>query len=379
MSRNTISATARNTLMVWTAGLAASVAAWAAPQVTTTTTRAPAAQVRSTCVGCTDSVLMHRDELFRKLKALRREFEQPISVAERELLSRELTAVIMELQAIPSASASAAPRARGGALLRSPDRVVVSVGPAEKWGYVGVTFDGMSVEDRRLGTIRWFAYPRIVTVDPESPAARAGLLRGDTLLAFNGMDVVDREFMLSRLLVPKERLSMRVRRDGDDKEFRVIVGEPPGYVVRRISPDGFGPARLGVVAPPGVAQVAPPPPAAWPAQPPVAAAPRARSTFTGSVYFFNNPVAGATIEPLNDGLAALTGATEGVFVVRVTPQSEAHRSGIRSGDVIVSTRDGQRIRDTRDLTLLIAEGNRGEGLPLVILRERKRQELILRW
>jgi len=364
------------------AGLALSAAAATAsasvPQVSgATATAAPRpAQARLRCVNCSDSVRLHLEGLFRRMEELRGELDRRLTSDERQKLSEELIATLRLIEKdMPPPGASA------GFIQRSPGRITVTV-QRERRGYIGVNLEGISSEDREAGIVRWFEYPRVISIDPDSPAERAGLVRGDTLLAFNGIDIVNREFVLAKLLVPNDRLNIRVRREGDAKEFRLVVAEAPAYAVRRMAPvplmdvaQSGGQSSVAVAAPRAVE----PPSAAVSVPGRRAPEVSVRTPFTGQVYFFNNPIGGATIEPLSDGLVTLTGASDGVFVVRVTPGSQAERSGLRAGDVIVSTKGGEIIKSTRDLTLALAQSDRADGVLLVIVRERKRQELTFRW
>ena len=58
----------------------------------------------------------------------------------------------------------------------------------------GSAFSAAGAETRDGGRregdfIQYFAYPSIIAVDPESPAQRAGIVTGDVLIAYNGLDV----------------------------------------------------------------------------------------------------------------------------------------------------------------------------------------------
>ena len=63
----------------------------------------------------------------------------------------------------------------------------------------------------------------IVSVDPNSPAARAGLRAGDRLTRLNGVNVVD--FIDYQALSAQRRLTVQALRDGQALEFSVRKGE----------------------------------------------------------------------------------------------------------------------------------------------------------
>ena len=70
-------------------------------------------------------------------------------------------------------------------------------------------------------------------MDPASPAQRAGLAPGDTLMAYNGRDVRTDEISMTRLLVPKSTVKVRVRRDGKVKDLPVVVADAPARIKER--------------------------------------------------------------------------------------------------------------------------------------------------
>ena len=83
--------------------------------------------------------------------------------------------------------------------------------------------------------IRYFGYPEIISVEPNSPAERVGITRGDQIVAYDGADVRDREINLTRLLQPTRRITVRVRRDGEEREFPIVVSTPPRRIIERMN------------------------------------------------------------------------------------------------------------------------------------------------
>ena len=355
--------------------LATAACVLAAPAV------ADAQSARARCRDCErdDSIWIktraRQEVLAARFDSLRWEFERTARTdAEREELRRELSAALRALQ-----SAIGQERVVTGTLSPSRKAYVeaVRVGKgsvsiayrAEPSGYLGVSFDGVNYEDYRDDEriIRFFQYPRIALVEPASPAERAGIRQGDTLLALNGMDVVRTgEISLTKILVPERRLDVRVRRDGDQKTLVVTVGSAPDYVVRRASPSiAVAPMAPRMQSGEGRRQQV--------RSPQAAPMPEAQP----SVWVFSEGMGGARMETVTEGLGRALGVESGVLVVRAAPGSPAHESGLRDGDVIQSA-GGQRVRSTRDLRLVLMS-TRDDAVRLEIVREGKKREVIVRW
>lgn len=72
-----------------------------------------------------------------------------------------------------------------------------------------------------------YVYPRVKYVLPRGPAARAGLVRGDLLVAVNGKD--GREGALFPDYTPGATYRVRIRRGADEREVLLRVEPtPPG-------------------------------------------------------------------------------------------------------------------------------------------------------
>ncbi len=353
------------------------------------TSGAQAATVRrrSSCVNCSDSARAKHDMLLTKLDSLRWEFgNRRLTESEQLVFAREISATMQALQAFMEANGArvSASATATGATAGSGDSFTFSV-QVSKRGYLGITFDGPSYgyPPERPDVIRFIQYPKIASVDPASPAERAGLIIGDTLLAMNGTDVVENSITLSKILIPDDKVTLRIRRDGDAKEFRVVVAEAPAYIVRRVTPMPpdvvtIVPSPYGAVAPVpaqtpraevGVRGRAPEP-AAVPRAPDAQAAPR--------VFLFGPAIGGARVQTITAGLSKALGVKEGVLVTEVPPGSPAHYSDLRDGDVIISAA-GTDVATERALSRVIMFADREDGVTLVILRDKKRQEVVLRW
>jgi serine protease Do len=211
--------------------------------------------------------------------------------------------------------------------------------------------------------IRYFTYPEIVSVEPNSPAERVGIARGDQLIAYDGADVRDREINLTRLLQPSRRITVTVRRDGAERQFPVIVVRPPARIIERLElsvPDGLPdslPARVLMLH----------------------EAPRA-----GRILEFDRmdassaPVAGAKLAEIrSEDLGHVFGVSRGVLVTDVF-SDPAREAGLHGGDVIVRA-DGRDLTSVAQLRRIVAAHGGDRAVELEIVRQKKTRSLTLRW
>jgi len=291
-------------------------------------------------------------------------------------------------------------------------------------GYMGITFSATMRADAGASggeVFRFAENPTVETVEPGSPAERAGVTKGDEILLIGGQPVVGRDVLFTRLQRPGSRLPIRIRRDGDTRDVTLIVGEPlksvdnscpfldarimaafgdPFTVATPMPPLGIvrvGP-RNGVViarspapptpetpaptrAPGGSVSAAPPAPIV----PSVPLPPPAQTWVRGSepVFTFTGTpaapmvIAGATIIRTNADLRETFGVKSGVLVLDVARGSPAYNSGLRGGDIIVSAGRGAV---TSPLSIQRAiEVADGSEVPLKIIRKKKEHTLVLRW
>lgn len=167
----------------------------------------------------------------------------------------------------------------------------------------------------------------IVQVMPGSPAAQAGLRRGDIILTVAGQAVNTRRELADLLaeLQPGDTVQVDVRRGDANRTFSVTLGERAGR------------AHLGVIA-------------------------------VG---------AGLDVQALDRLLPApmapqLRGQPAAV-VVEVMADSPAARAGLQVGDLIIAV-DGEPLRAATDLATQIAKRRVGDEVALTVVRTDGRQE-----
>ncbi len=96
-------------------------------------------------------------------------------------------------------------------------------------GYAGLAIQGLTPELARAFGLDDARGAVVAGVDPDGPAAGAGLRRGDVIVSFRGRPVVsdnDVRTQLSRLK-PGERAVLEIVRDGRRREVTMVLSEPP--------------------------------------------------------------------------------------------------------------------------------------------------------
>lgn len=235
-------------------------------------------------------------------------------------------------------------------------------------GWVGITYsvDGRTDNEGRLV---YSDYPVVVSVDPGSPAARAGIAAGDTILAFNDRDLRRHAFPIRTMIQPGKPFVIRARRGGANRVTKLIVAERPSD-----RPEKFElllreaqPGQLGEPVMPATPFVLIPGPQ-----------PLVRLTIPRAITALSVPLAGAEVRSLSVDLARTLGVKpEGLFIVSVAEGTPARGSGLRDGDVLL--RAGNiSLLNPHDLRRVI-ESALDRELKLEILRQRKLQTVMLKW
>jgi len=259
-------------------------------------------------------------------------------------------------------------------------------------GWLGFIAQGPSliISDSSGTRHRFFAYQPIISVDPGSPAERAGIEPGDVLVAYNGIDLMNHEFNFGAMLVPKKRVDVTVRRDGEIKNYSLTVASPPQDVSRRriemervpasgaifVGPDGerfggggdrpIGPVRAAggggsrMGGPGGLSGML--------------------RALPGQKLFFLSPngLFGANLSNMSDELARILKLKKGVLVNEVPEDTPAFRSGLRTGDVIITANDDSvtTVGDLRDAVLRHFANHAAE---LQVVRKQKVKKLTVSW
>jgi len=230
-----------------------------------------------------------------------------------------------------------------------------AMGGASNIGYVGVSLSGAQLRAVTPGGVMTShcEYPLVESVDAGSPAERAGIAAGDTLVAYNGRDVLQVAVNYPELFVAGQQVRVRVRRSGRVRDLPVNVvpraeerammfvrsfgGEGPSGPAGRVfvtqtAPGGPLPTG-GVVGRPGL--------------------PGAQLT----------SFAGAQFTTIDDDFAQTIGLDAGVLVLRAPIGTPAADAGLRGGEIVRAV-NGTPVRDAGALLRLLV--NSGHEAKLLV-------------
>ncbi len=201
-------------------------------------------------------------------------------------------------------------------------------------------------------------YPVVASVEPGSPAQTAGLVAGDTILAYNDVDAHTDPAGVQRFLQAGKQIVIKIRRNGV-RSLRLTVARRSANNVYRegvtISVDESASLPLMSSVPDG----------------PIAIA---ASVAPGRVA----PFAGAYFARLNAGLAnALKVRNTGVLVVSVGSGSAAMRSGLEAGDVITRA-DSIAVMSPMGIATAVRLAS-GHSISLDVTRHGAPKKLTISW
>jgi C-terminal processing protease CtpA/Prc len=345
-------------------------------------------QVRSGDAEYERTLRRARQQLEERLDSLQREFEGlGLDAPDRTALSRQLRTLISSLDDLRQLEQEMIGVRVSESTAQSLQRAKIRVGELASTqafaaariratmttlqpGWIGINAEAphtRMIVRNDSAYIRYLTYPEVVSVEPNSPAERVGITRGDQLIAYDGADLRDQEINLTKLLQPARRLRVTVRRDGEEHEFPVVVGKPPFQVMERrllSVPAGTldGSAERVVVLPPS--------------------APGAR-VGRGMVLFNrldpeSAPLAGAQLVWIQgDAWRGIFDVGSGVLVTDVF-SDPARTSGLKVGDVILRA-DGQDLTSVAQLRRIVDTHRSDRTVELQIVRQKRARTVTLHW
>jgi serine protease Do len=213
--------------------------------------------------------------------------------------------------------------------------------------YIGATVRELEASEAKNG-----AGVYVESVQPDSPASRAGLQAADIVTRFDGETVRSvRQFTRLVQETPSGRsVTATVRRDGRQMDMSIVPEQRPFMSSDRLR-QRLDEARARID----------------------------RIPFDLDFDFdfdFDGPRTigrsrlGVSIEELTPQLAAYFGAKNGVLVASVADNTPASRAGLRAGDVIVSV-NSQTVAASRDLVRALRDAGLDAEVTIGIVRDKK--------
>ncbi len=296
---------------------------------------------------------------------------------------RELK-LVRELRGLPAEDALGRRRlleelqlhVRDGAAMMSAveARCVSGNGPARA-GYLGLNTD---VVGERVGTEVRNVVAIVKSVEPGSPAQRAGLKRDDEVLSIGGVSPHGSD--VGELLVPGRSVVVRYLRDGDARETTVVVakrpegfGESCGEIERIMMPLNLPVAgRIFIEDTPGGRRVV-----VGEAGPGAEALPRQTYSFSFTTDSRSSRLyGGAEFRTLTEDWRETLGVKQGVLVSEVAPGSAVSQAGLRGGDVVTAV--GKTPVTSPGMLVQLLVNHESNEAQLSIVRQKEKRSVTLR-
>jgi serine protease Do len=190
-------------------------------------------------------------------------------------------------------------------------------------GYLGIVPKAVDEEFRQAFKLKSKEGAVVESIEPDSPADKAGLKQYDVIVEVNGQkikDDMDLRFKIAEI-APGSKATIKVIRDGEEKTLTAVIGELPEEEAAR-TPES-GPEDLGL-----------------------------------------------TVTTLTPRIARSYGlrTQEGVIVTEVDPYSEAAKKGIRPGDIILEI-NRNKVTSAREFQQALRRIKSGEPVVLLLRRE----------
>jgi serine protease Do len=200
-------------------------------------------------------------------------------------------------------------------------------------GYLGAYIQTVTPEIAKAFGLTNATGALLSEVEPNSPAATAGLERGDVVVAMDGRPVTDPTELRNRIAMtaPGTVVQLKVLRNGAERTFSVKLGELPAQAGTTAANQGQGPSQA---------------------------------------------LQGLSVDNLTPGVAHELGLprnAQGVVVTSVEPGSAADQAGVRQGDVIQEV-NRKAVHNLREFNTIV--GQLGKQ-PVLLLIDRGGNTLYL--
>jgi serine protease Do len=283
-----------------------------------------------------------------------REFSAQLAGKKAELVTRaeELGARAEELAAEVSQEVE---EKAGEFFLQAPG---VFAGSSEDGGgWLGIEIGEVTPEkarDLKLYSARGVV---VMDVEPDSPAAKAGLKEKDVITQYDGQ-TVEGTVQFRRLVretPPGRSVALAISREGTNRNISVELGDRSAYFEKKMKGKMRDFGGMNVPSMPDFST------------PGVPVAPDGHSP---GAMDWRTPVLGINAEDLTAQLGAYFGAPDdgGILVREVRAGSPAEKAGLKAGDVIVKV-DGEPVRSLGELRAELREKSAEKSVTLGILRK----------
>ena len=197
-------------------------------------------------------------------------------------------------------------------------------------GYLGVNVQNLTYERSQAFGLESTDGALVVSLEPDTPAGKAGLEHGDIIVAADGRPIKTTRDLIGYVSDrgPDATVTLRILRDGQEIERKVKLGERP-RLDEAVEDDGAPDRRPGG--------------ARW----------------LGMDY--------QDLTPALRGSHGLPQGTEGVWVSNLVPSSPLFEQGVQPGDIITEV-SGERVSNVAEFEERIAAAKSGSYLRLYLRR-----------
>lgn len=223
--------------------------------------------------------------------------------------------------------------------------------------YLGVGVKEINAERAKALKLKEEYGVEITTVEPDSPADKAGLKAGDVVLEYNGQRVEGTQQFVRfvRETPPGRTVRLTVFRNGATQTLTATVAERKGRTFNFPAPKIDEDVRIRIQRElEGAMRDVPRVTMSWRA---------------GMLGIEGEPLKGSQ-------LAEFFGVKEGVLVRGVMKDSPAEKAGLKPGDVIVKV-DDRSVEEPRDISAALRAAREAskKTLPVAVVREKREMTL----
>ena len=234
-----------------------------------------------------------------------------------------------------------------------------AAGDDDPSGWVGVYIQTIDQDLKESENLPSTDGVYVVGVVKNSPAKKAGLLKGDVILQFDGREAKSVRGLTRDIegCKPGDTKTLVIQRDGDKKTVTIIIGTAEAEKEFSWTQDGVAPFPPGHpdfdVDPPGT--------------------PRAYGFSLGQL---SNSRIGVSLYELSDQLAGYFGAKDGgALINEVIKDGPADKAGLKAGDVIVQV-DHKPVEDVADIRKKIQKKDGGDVATITVLRRGNEEKTV---